>query len=321
MTSGAGGRPARRSPARGYAIAIVSATFWSTTAIFIRYLNTRYALPPLVLAFWRDLFAGVGLALALLIFRRSLLAPPGLRRHLPFYALYGLILAVFNALWTTAVALDGAAVATVLAYSSPAMTVLLAWPLLRERLSTPKVMAVAMSIAGCVLVARAYDDQAWRVNPLGIAAGLAAGLCFGAYSILGRIAARRGLSGWTSMVYTFGFAGFFLLLRQRPATILWLGPALPGWGLLLLLAVGPTLGGYGLYTVSLETLPAGVANLLITLEPPLTALWALLFLGERMTALQWVGAAVILGGVVLLRWGEVGSGRQADKRMNRQADR
>ncbi len=126
-----------RAAARGYALCVVGAVFWSTTAILIRYLNVHYALPPLVLAFWRDLFASAGLAVILLLVRPSLLAPAGLKGHLPFLAGYGLLLAVFNAVWTTAVALDGAAVATVLAYSSPAITVVLAWPLLGERLNVP----------------------------------------------------------------------------------------------------------------------------------------------------------------------------------------
>jgi drug/metabolite transporter (DMT)-like permease len=295
---------APRSLSRGYAIAVVGIAIWSTTAILIRYLGDQYGLPPLVLAFWRELFVSLALALGLLIVRRSLLTPPGLRRHLPFLALYGLMLAAFNALWTTAVALDGAAVATVLVYSSPAFTALLGWRLFGERLSAAKLAAVVLCISGCVLVAGAYDPAAWQVNTLGITVGLAGGVGFAGYSLMGRAAARRGLSAWTSMVYAFSFATCFLLLLQRPATILWLGPSLPGWGVLILLAVGPTIGGYGLYTLSLEYLPASVASLLSTLEPPLTAAWAYLFLGERLTAVQWAGSGVILLGVVLLRIGE-----------------
>jgi drug/metabolite transporter (DMT)-like permease len=293
-----------RSPARGYTIALACVVFWSWTAILIRHLSEQYHMPPLVLAFWRDLFAVLSLALGLLVVRRSLLAPAGLRRHLPFFALYGLILAIYNALWTTSVVLNGAAAATVLAYSSPAFTALLARRLFGERLNAAKIGAVVLCITGCVLVSGAYDPGAWQTNPLGIAVGLVAGAAFAGYSLMGKAAARRGLSAWTSMVYTFGFATCFLLLLQRPDTILWLGPALSGWGILLLLAVLPTIGGYGLYTLSLEYLPASVASLLATLEPPLTALWAYLFLAEMMTGVQLVGAGVILGGVVLLRMGE-----------------
>jgi drug/metabolite transporter (DMT)-like permease len=293
------------SSARGYSIALVGIVFWSATAVFIRYLTEQYQLPPLVLAFWRDLFAALSMVLGILLVKRSLLAPPGLRRHLPFLLLYGLILATFNALWTTSVALNGAAAATVLAYSAPAFTALLGWRLFHERLNAAKIGAVVLCITGCVLVSGAYDPAAWQINPLGVTVGLVAGVAFAGYSLMGKAAARRGLSAWTSMVYTFSFATCFLLLLQRPATILWLGSSLSGWGVLALLAVIPTVGGYGLYTVSLEYLPASVASLLATLEPPLTALWAYFFLAEMMTAVQLVGAGVILAGVVLLRLGEM----------------
>jgi drug/metabolite transporter (DMT)-like permease len=70
---------------------------------------------------------------------------------------------------------------------------------------------------------------------------------------------------------------------------------------MLVLAIGPTLGGYGLYTVSLTYLPATTANLIVTLEPAMTAVLAFLFLGERLTIPQLAGSAVILTGVFLLR--------------------
>ena len=71
-----------------------------------------------------------------------------------------------------------------------------------------------------------------------------------------------------------------------------------------MLAVGPTIGGYGLYTVSLTMLPAATANLIVTLEPAMTAVLAFLFLGERLAPLQLVGGGLILAGVVLLRASE-----------------
>jgi drug/metabolite transporter (DMT)-like permease len=68
------------------------------------------------------------------------------------------------------------------------------------------------------------------------------------------------------------------------------------------LAVGPTIGGFGLYTYSLSYLPAGVANLIASMEPALTAAIAYLFLGEQMTSVQWLGSGLILVSVLSLRW-------------------
>ena len=148
---------------RGYATALVSAAFLSTTAIFIRHLTQAYALPVLVLAFWRDLFVFFSLLPALWMLRRGLLHIK--RQHLSYLILYGLVLAIFNSLWTLSVALNGASVATVLAYCSAGFTALLGWWLLRERLDWSKLLAVALSLGGCVLVSEALYAATWRATP------------------------------------------------------------------------------------------------------------------------------------------------------------
>jgi drug/metabolite transporter (DMT)-like permease len=235
------------------------------------------------------------------------------RSHLRFLVLYGLALAIFNSLWTLSVSLNGAAVSTVLAYCSPAFTALLGWWLLKERLGWAKLLAVALSLAGCVLISGALYPAAWRVNLLGIVTGILSGLLYAIYSLLGRSASQRGLNPWTTLLYTFGFAAVFLLafnlLGQgflpgaisHPADFLWLGNSWAGWGILLLLAMGPTLAGYGMYNVSLTLLPSSVANLIVSLEPAFTATIAFFLLGERLTWVQVGGSLMILSGVVFLR--------------------
>lgn len=293
-----------KSFARGYVIAVIGTVFWATTAIFIRHLSVVYQLPPHVLAFWRDLFVAIALWTGLGLFVPRLLAPDKARKHLGFFILYGFVLAAFNIMWTTSVALNGAAVATVLAYSSPGFTALFGWRLFGERLDAAKIAAVMLSMIGCALVAEAYNPAAWQVNPLGIGVGLGAGVLFAVYSLFGKASFQRGIEGWTTTLYAFSFAALFLLVLQRPETIFWLGTSASGWGVLILLAVVPTIGGFGLYTVSLTYLPASVANLIATLEPPLTAVLAFALLGEKMSGVQLAGGGLILVGVVLLRISE-----------------
>jgi drug/metabolite transporter (DMT)-like permease len=301
----------RSNLTRGYAIAMVSAAILSTTAIFIRHLTQTYAMPPLVLALWRDSFVALTLLPWLGLVRPHLLQAG--RHHLRYLVLYGLVLAIFNALWTLSVALNGAAISTVLAYSSAGFTALLGWWFLKERLDWAKLVAVAFSLGGCVLVSGALDPAAWRANLVGILAGVLSGLCYAVYSLMGRSAAQRGLNPWTTLFYTFGLAALFLLLfnllpggilpgaAARPADLFWLGNALAGWGILFALAAGPTLAGFGLYNVSLSYLPSSVANLILTLEPAFTAAIAYAWLGERLSWVQLGGSALILAGVVFLR--------------------
>jgi DME family drug/metabolite transporter len=86
--------------------------------------------------------------------------------------------------------------------------------------------------------------------------------------------------------------------------LLWLGRSTLGWGILLLLALGPTIGGFGLYSLSLTLLPASVANLIAMLEPALTAVMAYLLLGERLNGMQWLGSLCIIGCVLIVRLNE-----------------
>lgn len=311
---------------RGYLIALLSAAILSTTAILIRYLTVRYQLPALVLAFWRDSFVTLTLLPTLALLHPELLRIE--RRHFPYLLLYGLVLAAFNSLWTLSVALNGASISTVLAYCSAGFTALLGRWLLDERLDWAKIVAVALSLGGCVLVAEALDPAAWRANPLGILTGILSGLAYAVYSLMGRSAGRRGLNPWTTLLYTFGGAagfllGFNLLLggilpgaAAHPAELFWLGSALAGWGVLLILAAGPTVAGFGLYNTSLTLLPSSVANLILTTEPVFTALIAYFLLGERLNGIQIGGSLLILAGVAFLRIYEGARTRQPQPAMN-----
>jgi drug/metabolite transporter (DMT)-like permease len=227
---------------------------------------------------------------------------------------YGFVLSIFNSLWTVSVALNGAAVATVLVYGSPAFTAIAGWRLLGERLDAAKVAAVVLGIIGCVFVSGAYTPGAWQVNPWGITTGLLSAMAYAGYSLMGKAAAHRQIYPWTSLLYTFAFAAVFLLAynvvpgwlpgESKPPSVMWLGSSWVGWGVLVALAVGPTIGGYGLYNVSLTYLPASVANLIATLEPSMTAVLAYLFLNERFTGPQLIGSTLVILGVIILRIGE-----------------
>lgn len=301
----------RLNPARGYTVALASAAILSTTAIFIRHLTQVYHMPPLVLAFWRGSFTTLTLLSVLGLLRPRLLRVE--RQHLFYLIVYGFVLAILNALWTLSVALNGAAIATVLVYCSAGFTALMGWWILKERLDGVKLLAVVLSLGGCVLVVDALDPVAWRTNLAGILTGTISGLCYAVYSLMGRSASQRGLNPWTTLLYTFGFATAFLLLfnllpeelllgkSAQLTDFLGLGSALSGWGILFLLAAGPTLMGYGLYNVSLGYLPSSVANLIVTLEPVFTAAIAYLWLGERLTGIQIGGGLMILTGVILMR--------------------
>lgn len=295
----------------GYPLAVASAAILATTAIFIRHLTLTYEIPALVLATWRDGFVAITLVMVFVLFRPRLLLAG--RQHLRYLIVYGLVLAVFNSLWTQSVVLNGAAVSTVLAYCSAGFTAILARLLLNERLDFIKLLSVFFSLSGSVLVANALDPLAWSANMTGILIGIFSGLCYAAYSLMGRSAAQRGLNSWTTILYTFGFATLFLVLfnlllgdifpgaASTPADFLWLGQDWQGWVILFLLAAGPTVMGFGLYNKSMTYLPSSVANIILTLEPVFTTILAYFLFKEVLSGVQITGGILIMAGVLMLR--------------------
>ncbi len=301
-----------RNSSPGYLIGLTATVLLSFTGILISYLNRTYHLPSLVLAFWRDLFVVTGLVVAFSLFRRERFKLD--RSHWSFFLLYGLCLSLFNSMWSFSVQFNGAAIATVLAFSSPAMTAVLAHFILREEITRVKLLSIFLSLAGIVLVSDAADPAAWKVNAAGIIFGLLTGFTFACYNMLGKTSSNKAIDPWTTMLYGFSSAVVFLfafnilmnaLGGQAPlGNFLWLGSSMGGWAVLFLLGIGPTIGGFGLYLVSLGYLPATVANLIGALEPAFTTLWAYLLFHEQLTAVQIFGSLLVFGSVILLRFGE-----------------
>jgi len=296
---------------RGFMIAFISAIVLSFTGILIRMISENYQLPALILAFWRDLLVVLCALPFLLIFKPNLLKLS--RENILFLFGFGFVLALFNILWTLAVTLTGAAVATVLVYSSAGFTAILGYFLLKEELGWKKITAVLLCMLGCLFVSGAAEPNAWQANTLGILTGLLSGLLYAVYSLVGRIASQRKLNPWTSLFYSFLFAAAILLAinllpikiipatAKSPSEIFFLGTQWRGWLLLLLLAAGPTLLGFGLYNISLGHLTSSTANLILTLEPVLTGFTAYFLLGEKLTPMEFFGSGLILTALILLR--------------------
>jgi drug/metabolite transporter, DME family len=314
---------------RGYIMVLLATLMLSTTGILIRFLLDDYHVPTLALAFLRVAIVALALGLGLALARPRLLRVE-LRHLLPF-ALLGLIgVGLHQVVWITSVQMNGVGIATVLVYIQPAIVALVAWRFMGEALNWPKMAALLLAMAGIVMVSQAYSVLAAGsagLNTVGLLAGVGTGFTWATYALLGRSTAQK-YSPWTSLFYAFFFGVLFLLPLQWLAGGLFASANLgqpqgiapnmigstfalsaDGWAVLLLLALGPTLGGFGLYTFGLAHLPASVATLLGTLEPVFSIVFAYILFAERLDGVQVAGAALILWSVVMLRPQAVRAGR------------
>ena len=287
------------SAVRGYVLVLCSALVLSSTGVLIKVLLDDYALAPLSLAMLRVLVVALALGLGLAAFKPALLRIE--RRHWALFALYGVVgVGLHQIVWITSVQVNGVSVATVLVYIQPAIVALFSWRVLHERLDRARLVALVLTLSGTVLVARAYDVSTLSLNPLGLLAGVGTGFSWATYALLGRFMAQR-YSAWTTLFYAFAFGALFLLPLSFALRVDVPVLAPGGWAVLLFLALGPTLGGFALYTIGLSHLAASVTTLLGTLEPVFSIILAYLIFGEVLDLAQLAGAALILYSVAMLR--------------------
>jgi len=284
----------------GYPLTLFAALIWAATSPGIKYLLDTYHIPALTVALWRDVFMGLACLGALLALRPALLKVRP--RDLRGFALTGVVsIGLYHALWVYSIALNGAAVAIVLIYTFPTFVTLGAWLFFRERITWPQAAALALSLAGCALLARAYDPAVLRVSWVGTLVGLATGLTHAGYVLFSQRAVAKH-SPWTSLTYTVLFGSLALLVisgAAAPRDILAVGSTPAPWLALMALSLGPTLVGYAVFTLALRYIPARTASLLAVVEAPVSTLLAVFFLGERLEPAQVVGIGLILGAIAL----------------------
>lgn len=291
-------RTETRGSATGYLLIALAACLWGTLGLFFRVLHDDFQLSSLTIAFLRAAVAAALLLGVMLITRRRLLRIS--RRAAAFYLLYGLVgVAAFYFFYVQAVIQTSVTTAVVLLYTAPAFVSVIAWRAWGEPMTTRKLIALALAFAGCALVARAYDPAELRLNMLGLAFGLGAGLTYALYTAFSKFVLSRH-SLWTALTYALVVGALFLAPLQSSDALLPLTLHPIGWVVVIGLAVGPTLGSLSLYNAGLARVPASNASLVATLEPVVASGLAFLFLGEHLEPWQLIGGGMVLAGTFLV---------------------
>jgi drug/metabolite transporter, DME family len=276
---------------RGYLFILMAAVLWGNIGPISR-LAFREGVAPLEVAFWRAALTWGFFAVHAALTRRVRMAP----RDLPAAALFGVAgVACFYGSYQIAVREGGAALAAVLLYTAPAWVAVMARIFFREPMTRSKLTALALTLAGVAGISVGGDAGASAAaGPLAVGAGLAAGFCYALYYILGKHFSGR---------YTSPNLFLYLLPIGALGLLPWVefSPKTPtAWLALFLIALLCTYGAYYCYYIGILHLEATRAAVVATLEPVVAAVVAFFWWGEFFTPTGYVGAGMILGGVLLM---------------------
>ena len=199
---------------------------------------------------------------------------------------------------TMALAGGGAGRTSVLVFTMPFWTLLIAWPVLHERVRGMQWLAIAAAFAGLALVVAPWEwsgDLAPRLWAVASGFGWAAG------TVATKFYQQR------QRLDMLNFMTWQMAIGVLPLTLLPLLVAFPStqWSLvqvLLLVHVGAvsTALGFLLWIAILRYLPAGTASLNMFAIPVIALVSSMLVFGERLSTTEWIGIGCIGAGLAII---------------------
>ncbi len=286
----------------GLVLVCLAAVSWGTTGSVMALLARDGTQSPLLVGWARMAGAATCLLLALTLAQPAASARGTWRpSDWAKAALLGTAMAAYQVCYFWAVPRTGVALTAVLAIcSAPLMIAAGAALTLKERPSSATRAALWLAIAGTAMVL--LGPPAGGPAPTGFTAGavaaLGAGLSYAVYAVtakgLLRLAAPLPLAA-----LTFTLAALLLtpVLALTPGATAQLAA---GWPLLLYLGVVPTAAAYVVFGAGLRRVTATTAGIATLLEPVTAATLGVLLFGERLGAVGWAGAALLIAALGLL---------------------
>lgn len=247
----------------------------------------------------RHLIASLALLLFLLASRRRL--RPELR-DVPMFLLLGFLgIAIYHTALNYGELRVAAGAASLIIATAPAITAVIAYALLGERLGTLGVLGIATAFAGVALIVLGTSGEV-RLNPYALLILLSA-VVTAFYAVMQKPLLRRYHPLELTAFVTW--AGTVPMLLFAPGLVREVAAASP----LALFAtayigVVPSAVAYTLMAYAISQAPVTLAAAFLYMVPVFSLLFSWLLLGEVPRPLTLVGGAVAIAGIVLVNQGK-----------------
>lgn len=249
---------------------------------------------PMATGFWRLALAAPLLAL---IGWRAGFRPAGLSRAtLILLCLAGAAFAADIIAWHISIFQTKLGNATLLANCASLLLAIYGIILARRLPSKAQALAILLAFGGAALLMM----QSFDLSPRHFRGDLLALLAGGFYTLylLAMMRARASAESWMALAIASAVAAALIL----PVALAAGEKVMPtNWTPLIILALSSQLVGQGLLTFALPHFSPLVIGLALLLQPALSAAAGWIAFDEAMTAMDFVGAAMVMAALVLVR--------------------
>lgn len=277
---------------------ILSGVLWGAAGIFVRILSD-YGMDGATIVFIRVAIAAVMMLALILVMDRTLLRFRA--RDVWLFVVCALCMVGLNLFYTVAADTLSLSLAAVLLSMSPVFMVLIARVAFGEAITSLKVVCIAVSIVGCVLVSGLVESGT-ELSAVGVACGIGAALFYALYGIVSKRAASQGYSVYTVLFYCMLLSTVFLspfadygVLGSYCSEGIW------NIGFLVLQTVVTSFLPYIFYTTAMARMEAGSGSILAACgEPVAAAMFGLLVFAEVPSPLMVLGMVLAIGSMALM---------------------
>ena len=263
-------------------------------------VRLAYPTGPVASAFWRTALAAPLLWAWALHDGKSDRVAEG--RHWKSLVGAGLFFAADLGVWHWSIVWTSVANSTLLANLAPIFVTLAGWLFWHRRVTRTFLVGMFVAIAGMfILVGPNFGIGGTRL--LGDALGAITAVFYAGYMLAIKVARDEGASTVRLMAWSTSITAVALL----PVALISPQPFMPGsgsgWLVVFGLAVVSQIMGQGLIAYAFAHLPASLSSVSLLIQPVMAALFAWILFQEPIGAAQYIGGAVVLGGIWLARKG------------------
>ena len=279
----------------GFVLLVIASVGWGLNFPIMKHLLAEW--PPLSSRGLCGILGAVALAMIAVLRQQSLRVPDKMRLHLVLVST--LTIGGWVAFMGIALLWLNASEAAVLGISMPVWVTLLALPILGERLSLVRAVALAVALAGITVLIGGNGIDASVEKLPGIACALAGAVCVALGTVLTKhfplAMPPLSLAAWQIGIGCVPIAIVGLALEQPQLAAL--SPV--GWASMVYMTLIQFCLCYVCWFAALERLPAATASIGTLLVPVVGVLGASAMLNEPLGLREIAVLAFTLGGVAV----------------------
>ena len=279
---------------------ILAGFMFGSSGVFVRTL-TQNGIDSTTLLFLRFSIAIIPLLIAIFLTDKELFKIKP--KDLPLILVCAMCIVGLNICYNESMNTVSLSLAAVFLSLAPIYVLILAYILFREKITSKKLICMALAIFGCVLMTGALETSLENIPIIGIISGIGAGMFWAVYLMSSKKAIENGNHTYTILFYSVIFISIALIPFTSFSQINNFISINPTWTVLFLIihsAFSFALP-YILSTLSLKYMDSGVSSILMSGAEPFAALiFGFIIYSETPTPVMFSGFILTIIAMTIL---------------------